>query len=92
MDLQDLINKYEGYFIVNYDNYEVIYSKGYKNENGLLCYKISDLYKTLDVENQSIILPKQQTEDATNDDTTTQEQTDENSQVDAEGQTEEAAQ
>ena len=43
--LQELVNKYPGYFIVNYDNYEVIYTEGYENENKMWCYKISDLHK-----------------------------------------------
>lgn len=46
MDLKELVNKYDGYFIVNYDDYEVIYTKGYENKNKLWCYKISDLEKT----------------------------------------------
>lgn len=51
--LEDLVNSYDGYFIVNYDNYDVIYTKGYKNSNGLWCYKISDLNKMPDIQ-QSI--------------------------------------
>ena len=46
MDLGELVNKYPGFFIVNYENYEVIYTQGYENKNGLWCYKISDLEKT----------------------------------------------
>ena len=46
MDLSELANKYQGYFIVNYENYEVIYTEGYENKNGMWCYKISDLEKT----------------------------------------------
>ena len=49
MDLKELVNKYPGYFIVNYDDFEVIYSEGYENENGLWCYKISDLEKKPEV-------------------------------------------
>ena len=45
MDLQELVGKNKGYYIVNYDNYEVIYTLGYENANGLWCYKISDLNK-----------------------------------------------
>ena len=45
LELQELINKYKGYFIVNYDNFEVIYTEGYENENGMWCYKVSDLKK-----------------------------------------------
>lgn len=48
--LEDLVNSYDGYFIVNYDNYDVIYTKGYKNSNGLWCYKISDLNKMPDIQ------------------------------------------
>ncbi len=40
-----MVNKYKGYFIVNYDNFEVIYTDGYENENGMWCYRISDLKK-----------------------------------------------
>ena len=43
--LQELVNKYPGYFIVNYENYEVVYTEGYENENKMWCYKISDLHK-----------------------------------------------
>lgn len=43
--LGELVGKYDGYFIVNYENYEVIYTKGYQNVNGLWCYKISELNK-----------------------------------------------
>ena len=45
MGLKNFYNKYEGKFIVNYDTYEVIYTKGYKNENGLFVYKVSELNK-----------------------------------------------
>lgn len=45
LDLGELVGRYKGYFIVNYDTYEVIYSEGYENSNGLWCYKISDLNK-----------------------------------------------
>lgn len=45
LDLQDLVGKYKGYFIVNYENFEVIYTEGYENENGMWCYRISDLKK-----------------------------------------------
>ena len=43
--LGELVNKYDGYFIVNYDDFEVIYTKGYENVNGLECYKLSELNK-----------------------------------------------
>ena len=45
MGLKNFYNKYEGKFIVNYDTYEVIYTKGYQNENGLYVYKVSELNK-----------------------------------------------
>lgn len=45
LDLKELQDKYKGYFIVNYNTFEVIYTEGYENENGILCYKISDLKK-----------------------------------------------
>lgn len=45
MELQSLVGKYKGYFIVNYDDFEVIYTEGYENENGLWCYKVSDMKK-----------------------------------------------
>lgn len=47
--LEQLVGKYDSYFIVNYENYEIIFSKGYENIYGLWCYKISDLYKTPEV-------------------------------------------
>ena len=31
---------------MNYDNFEVIYTDGYENQNGMWCYKISDLEKS----------------------------------------------
>lgn len=46
LELNDLVSKYSGYFIVNYDNFEVIYTDGYENQNGMWCYKISDLEKS----------------------------------------------
>lgn len=45
MELKELINRYDGYFLVNYENYEIIYSQGYENSNGMWVYKISDLNK-----------------------------------------------
>ena len=53
--LGNLVSSYDGYFIVNYDNYDVIYTKGYKNSNGLWCYKISDLNKMPEIQ-QSVPL------------------------------------
>ena len=45
MDLKELVNKHPGYFIVNYETFEVVYTEGYTNKEGVLCYKISDLEK-----------------------------------------------
>lgn len=53
MGLGELINKYSGYFIVNYEVYEVIYTNGYENSNGLWCYKLSELNKMPVVETPS---------------------------------------
>lgn len=52
MGLEELVNKYDGYFIVNYENFEIIYSKGYENVYGLWCYRITDLYKVEEVNNK----------------------------------------
>lgn len=60
--LEDLLDNYDGYFIVNYDNYDVIYTKGYKNSNGLWCYKISDLNKMPDIQ-QSVPVVAQSKDD-----------------------------
>ena len=48
-----MVNKYPGYFIVNYEVYEVVYTEGYENANGLWCYKISDLNKMPEVKNST---------------------------------------
>lgn len=53
LGLDELVNKYPGYFIVNYEIYEVVYTKGYENANGLWCYKISDLNKMPEVKNST---------------------------------------
>lgn len=53
--LGDISNKYNGYFLVNYDSYEIIYTEGYENENGLWCYKISDLNKKPEHINQKML-------------------------------------
>lgn len=53
--LGELVGNYDGYFIVNYDDYEVIYTKGYENTNGLWCYKLSELNKANEPENQQIV-------------------------------------
>ncbi len=62
LELQDLINKYKGYFIVNYDNFEVIYTEGYENENGMWCYKISDLKKLPENQKPKTVEQNEQTE------------------------------
>ena len=62
MELQDLVDKYKGYFIVNYDDFEVVFSEGYENENGLWGYKISDLEKKPEVEKKEEALPVQSDE------------------------------
>lgn len=76
MELQDLINKYKGYFIVNYENYEVIYTEGYENENKLWCYRISDLHKQPEI--------KQNQENVPNEGENTQETAGENTQAEGE--------
>ena len=50
MDLQELVGKNKGTYIVNYENFEVIYSAGYENVNGLWCYKVSELNKQPEVQ------------------------------------------
>lgn len=62
LELQDLSNKYKGYFIVNYDNFEVIYTDGYENENGMWCYKISDLKKLPENKNPNQLKQNEQVE------------------------------
>lgn len=76
MELQDLINKYDGYFIVNYDSFDVVYSEGYKNENGVWCYKISDLEKESKIENEVKNITTQLDEQIVNEQTS-QEKTEE---------------
>lgn len=49
MDLQELVGKNSGSYIVNYDNYEVIYTEGFTNANGLFCYKVSEMNKQPEV-------------------------------------------
>lgn len=39
------INLKEGYYIVDYKNSEVIYSKGIKDSNGNILYKLSEILK-----------------------------------------------
>jgi hypothetical protein len=45
LQLKELGDKYRGYFIVNYGNFEVVYTDGYENEYGVWCYRITDLKK-----------------------------------------------
>lgn len=45
LGLQEIANKYSGFFIVNYNDYEIIYTDGYENQNGVWCYKLSELNK-----------------------------------------------
>ncbi len=45
MDLQKLVGKNKGSYIVNYANFDVIYTDGYENVNGLWCYKVSEMNK-----------------------------------------------
>lgn len=86
MQLQELVNKYQGYFIVNYDNFEVIYTEGYENENGLWCYRITDLHKKPEVQQkqennqEQIEQKKEEQSEQNNQEQTTQEQSGENAQ------------
>ena len=86
MELKELANKYPGYFIVNYDDYEVIYTEGYENENKLWCYKISDLEKM--PEKNNIIPQKQENDGSEQSSDETSEQTEENSAENSETQAE----
>lgn len=54
LDLKNFINKYSGFFLVNYDNFEVIYTEGYQNANGLWCYKLSELNKLPEIQKEDI--------------------------------------
>lgn len=74
--LQDLVNRYSGYFIVNYENYEVVYSEGYENENGIWCYKVSDINKLPENHNTQIV------KNETNEENEQPAQAEENSQTD----------
>ena len=68
LDLGELVGRYKGFFIVNYDTYEVVYSEGYENSNGLWCYKISDLNKAPEPANP--IQNNEQTENTEEEQTT----------------------
>lgn len=50
MELGELIGKNKGAYIVNYDNYEVIYTLGYTNTKGLTCYKVSEINKEPEIQ------------------------------------------
>lgn len=65
MGLQDLVNKYKGYFIVSYENYEVVYTEGYENENKLWVYRLTDLHKQPEnnEKKEEIVEQKEQTEE-----------------------------
>ena len=81
MELQELVNKYQGYFIVNYDNFEVIYTEGYENENGMWCYKLTDLHKKPEIEQKQENNQEQQGQEAQDQSgEENQEQTEENTQ------------
>lgn len=67
MELQNLVNRYTGYFIVNYNNFEVVYSDGYENENGLWCYKVSDLEKMPEKPRLEEVIPVQSSEQSERD-------------------------
>lgn len=41
--LQETILKEDGYYLVNYDTEEIVYSKGYKTKEGSVYYKLSDI-------------------------------------------------
>ena len=85
MDLQELVNKYKGYFVVNYDNFEVIYTEGYENENGLWCYKLSDLSKEPELPKPIEITTTEQTEEnGANQGENTEGQSEENAQTEGE--------
>lgn len=59
MDLQNLVGKNSGSYIVNYENFEVLYTKGYTNANGLFCYKVSEMNKQPEIQK---IIPASTTE------------------------------
>ena len=80
MELQELVNKYPGYFIVSYDSFEVIYTEGYENENGMWCYKLTDLHKKPEIEQKHENNQEQQEQQGKEN----QEQTEENNQEQSE--------
>lgn len=80
MDLKELVNKYPGYFIVCYDDYEVIYSKGYENKNKMWCYKISDLEKKPENKKLESSIPASTEEQTNNEETTENSEQTENAE------------
>ena len=80
MDLKELVNKYPGYFIVCYDDYEVIYSKGYENKNKMWCYKISDLEKKPENKKLESSIPASTEEQTNNEETTENSEQTENTE------------
>lgn len=80
MDLKELVNKYPGYFIVCYDDYEVIYSKGYENKNKMWCYKISDLEKKPENKKLESGIPASTEEQTNNEETTENSEQTENAE------------
>ncbi len=96
--LDELIGKYDGYFLVNYDNYEVIYTNGYENSNGIWCYKISDLNKKNEVKGfekeliETVAEAKQagETEQENNEQSTNSEQSNNQNENNTENQSQES--
>ena len=81
MGLQDLVNKYKGYFIVNYENFEVVYTEGYENENGLWVYRLTDLHKQPEnnkKKDEIVEQPNEQTEEQSTEQPAEEKQTEEN--------------
>ena len=50
MELGNLVGKHPGTYVVNYDNFEVLYTLGYTNVNGVFCFKVSEINKQPDVQ------------------------------------------
>ena len=71
MDLKNLVGKNKGSYIVNYDNYEVIYTEGYTNANGLYCHKVSEMNKQPEV--QKVVPVSSNSVTATSEQASTQE-------------------
>lgn len=63
---------------MNYENFEVIYTEGYENENGMWCYRISDLKKLPENKNPKQISSEGQNQsEENNEDSETQANTEE---------------